>query len=152
VIGRNEGRRLVDCLESLKPNAAATIIYVDSGSTDGSVPAAEASGAVIVSLDPKIPFTTARARNEGFAKLLQLKPDTQFVQFVDGDCGLEPTWLHTALNFLRDRNDVAVVCGRRRERYPERSLYNRLCDIEWDTPVGEAKACGGDSLIRVSIF
>jgi GT2 family glycosyltransferase len=27
-----------------------------------------------------------------------------------------------------------------------------LCDMEWDTPVGEAKACGGDALMRVSAF
>jgi len=47
---------------------------------------------------------------------------------------------------------VAVVCGRRRERYPDATLYNMLCDIEWDTPVGEAKACGGDALMRVNMF
>jgi GT2 family glycosyltransferase len=27
-----------------------------------------------------------------------------------------------------------------------------LCDIEWDTPVGEASACGGDSLVRAEAF
>jgi GT2 family glycosyltransferase len=53
---------------------------------------------------------------------------------------------------MQGRRDVALVCGRRRERYPSASIYNRLCDIEWDTPVGEAAACGGDSLVRVEAF
>jgi hypothetical protein len=45
-----------------------------------------------------------------------------------------------------------VVCGRRRERFPQHSVYNLLCDFEWDTPVGEAKACGGDALMRADAF
>ena len=49
-------------------------------------------------------------------------------------------------------SDVAVVCGRRRERHPSASIYNRLCDIEWDTPVGQTSACGGDSLVRAEAF
>ena len=27
-----------------------------------------------------------------------------------------------------------------------------LCDIEWNTPTGEAKACGGDFMIRKKAF
>jgi len=48
---------------------------------------------------------------------------------------------------LAAHSDVAVVCGRRRETKPEASIYNRLCDSEWDTPVGPALACGGDALM-----
>lgn len=51
---------------------------------------------------------------------------------------------------LLAQQDVVVVCGRRREEFPNNSIYNRLCDIEWDTPIGEAKACGGDSMMRVT--
>jgi cellulose synthase/poly-beta-1,6-N-acetylglucosamine synthase-like glycosyltransferase len=98
------------------------------------------------------PFTAARARNEGFVALKTLNHNAQFVQFVDGDCELVAGWLETALAFIEGRNDVAVVCGRRRERYPERSVYNRLCDIEWNSPIGEVLACGGDSLVRVKAF
>jgi len=47
---------------------------------------------------------------------------------------------------------VGVVCGRRRERYPQASIYNLLCDCEWNTPVGEATACGGDAMMRVEAF
>src|SRR5207248_7579001 len=58
-------------------------------------------------------------------------------------------WLERAEQELKVRPEVAVVCGRRRERFPEGSVYNRLCDMEWDTPVGEAESCGGDAMMRV---
>ncbi|MFV4725620.1 glycosyltransferase, partial [Mycobacterium tuberculosis] len=45
---------------------------------------------------------------------------------------------------------LAVVFGRRRERFPERSIYNRMCDDEWNVPVGPALSCGGDALFRWS--
>jgi glycosyltransferase involved in cell wall biosynthesis len=151
VIGRNEGQRLVDCLNSLK-DCGAKVIYVDSGSTDGSVAAGEKIGASVVRLDSNDLFTAARARNEGFKTLLSLEPDTEFVQFIDGDCQLVPTWLSPALSFISESKEVAVVCGRRREGNPGHSIYNRLCDIEWDTPIGEALACGGDSLMRTDVF
>ena len=146
IIGRNEGARLVACLESLS-SGVRPLIYVDSGSTDGSVAAANAAGAVVVALDTTVPFTAARARNAGFARLMQ-EGAPEFVQFVDGDCRVQPGWLAAAQAFLLAHPDVAVVCGRRREIHPEASVWNRLCDAEWDTPVGEAKACGGDALMR----
>jgi len=151
VIGRNEGTRLIRCLESLALCRGA-LVYVDSGSTDGSIEAAERMGAHVVELDLSRPFTAARARNAGYDALKALKADVPFVQFVDGDCELAAGWIDAARAFLRGRPDVAVACGRRRERYPEASLYNRLCDDEWDTPVGEALACGGDSLMRAGAF
>ena len=61
-IGRNEGQRLVDCLRSLSQTKRA-IVYVDSGSTDGSIAIAREMGANVVILDLSIPFTAARARN-----------------------------------------------------------------------------------------
>jgi GT2 family glycosyltransferase len=99
-----------------------------------------------------IPFTAARARNEGFKRMRELYPQTGFVQFVDGDCEISAGWLNSAVDFLALHEDVAVVSGNRRERDPERSVYNMLCNIEWDTPVGETKACGGDALMRVNAF
>jgi len=148
-IGRNEGDRLRQCLASVV-GRAAQVVYVDSGSTDGSMELARSLGAEVVALDLSIPFTAARARNAGFARLLELSPQIEFVQFVDGDCEIVPGWLEQAVQTLRDHPEWAVVCGRRRERFPDATLYNRLCDMEWNTPVGEAKACGGDALMRVS--
>ena len=151
VIGRNEGVRLERCLASLV-GAAQLVVYVDSGSSDASVRMARELGVEVVELDMAMPFTAARARNEGFARLQQLQPAIAYVQFVDGDCEVVPGWLIKAQAFLDQHADVAVVCGRRRERFPHRSIYNLLCDLEWDTPVGEAKACGGDALMRAGAF
>ena len=44
---------------------------------------------------------------------------------------------------------VVAVCGRRRERFPDASVYNRLFDLEWDAPTGEVPYCGGDVMMRV---
>ena len=146
VIGRNEGARLEACLRSLK-DQVRRVVYVDSGSTDGSVALARDLGALVVELDMSLPFTAARARNAGMAAL---EDTTEFVQFIDGDCELRGDWIPAATAFLTNNPNVAVVCGRRRERFPEASVYNRLCDEEWDTPIGETKACGGDALMRLS--
>lgn len=148
-IGRNEGERLRACLESAIATVAVAV-YVDSGSTDGSTALARSLGAEVVELDLSIPFTAARARNAGFDRLIQLAPDLEFVQFVDGDCELVTGWLDRAQEELDRKPDVAVVCGRRRERFPDATIYNKLCEIEWNTPVGEAKACGGDALMRTA--
>lgn len=148
IIGRNEGDRLIACLGSVK-GGADRVVYVDSGSTDGSVEAAEASGSEIVKLDVTVPFTAARARNAGIDALRAVgAPD--YVQFIDSDCELRPDWIDVARAFLEDHPQVAIACGRRRERYPEASVYNRLCDREWDTPIGNTRACGGDALMRWS--
>lgn len=146
-IGRNEGERLRRCLSSVLPLVSATV-YVDSGSDDGSREMAVGMGADTVDLDMSRPFTAARARNEGFQRLLQLHPDLNYVQFVDGDCEIVPGWLDAARDFLSAHPSHAVVCGRRRERRPEQSVYNQLCDEEWNTPIGDALACGGDAMMR----
>ncbi len=151
VIGRNEGDRLRRCLASLEP-AGVPVVYVDSGSADGSPATARGLGVEVVELDPVRPFSAGRARNEGFERCLQRHPDTKFVMFVDGDCEVVPGWLDRAEAELTARPELAVVCGRRRELHPERSVYNRLADLEWDTPVGLAPACGGDALFRVADF
>lgn len=151
VIGRNEGDRLKACLASLAQRGLA-IVYVDSGSRDGSVTHAVGAGASVVELDSTRPFSAARARNAGFRQLCIAYPNLRFVQFVDGDCLVDAGWLPSALRTLTSQPDVAVVCGRRRERFPEHSLWNRLCDIEWNMPVGEAEACGGDCLVRREAF
>ena len=148
-IGRNEGERLDKCLRSLV-GVVGAVVYVDSGSTDGSVELARGLGVTVVDLDTTIPFTAARARNAGFARLLEVAPDLEFVQFVDGDCEVAPEWIAAAGRAIDGDPQIAVVCGRRRERHPDASVYNRLCDLEWDQPPGPTDACGGDALMRVA--
>lgn len=150
-IGKNEGERLRRCLESVC-GRGTVVVYVDSGSSDGSVELARSQGATVVELDTRTPFTAPRARNEGFARLLELAPNAAYVQFVDGDCELDAAWLERARAELDTHERLAIVCGRRRERSPEASIYNRLCDMEWDTPPGDDTDCGGDALVRVRAF
>ena len=145
VIGRNEGARLVACLAALH-GQVRRVVYVDSGSTDGSGAAARSAGAEVVALDMSLPFTAARARNAGLLALAEAPPD--FVQLVDGDCVLDPGWIPAALRTFDGKPNAVVVCGRRRERFPDASAFNRMADREWDTPVGPAMACGGDALMR----
>jgi cellulose synthase/poly-beta-1,6-N-acetylglucosamine synthase-like glycosyltransferase len=146
-IGRNEGARLERCLRSLDP-ARLPVIYVDSGSTDGSQDLAARMGATVHALATDRPFTAARARAEGFAAMLSAMPPPDYVMFVDGDCEVEQGWLDNAAAFLDREPRYAVVCGRRRERHPDASPYNALIDREWATPVGPAEACGGDAVFR----
>jgi GT2 family glycosyltransferase len=147
-IGRNEGARLKRCLDSL--SRATRVIYVDSGSTDGSAQWSSNHCFDVIKLDTNVPFTAARARNAGFRHLKSLAPNLEYVQFIDGDCELDPQWPELALDCLAADPGLAAVCGRRRERFPEKSIYNWLCDLEWDTPVGEVRAFAGDVMIRVS--
>ena len=107
-------------------------------------------GAVVVNLDMSRPFTAARARNEGFQRVRQLAPQVEWVQFVDGDCKVAPGWLGDALAFLQAHPEMAAVAGRRSERFPERSVYNWLCDLDWNPAPGAVRAFGGDVLIRVA--
>jgi GT2 family glycosyltransferase len=151
VIGRNEGDRLRRCLESSQARSGA-IVYVDSGSTDGSRELARRLGVDVVELDLGKPFTAARARNAGFERLEQLDPSVEFVQFVDGDCEIAADWLDRARAHLEAHPEIAIVFGRRRERHPDASIYNRVTDMEWDTPVGESLYCGGDIMIRAEAF
>ncbi|WP_425093872.1 glycosyltransferase family 2 protein [Tropicimonas sp. S265A] len=145
-IGRNEGERLVRCLSSLA-GRVGRIVYIDSGSTDDSLAQAQALGAEVVELDTSQPFTAARARNAGLAHVAD-DPQIRYVQFVDGDCEVQPDWIDTARRFLEDNAKVAVVCGRRRERFPEATLWNRLTDEEWAADPGKVRACGGDAMMR----
>src|SRR5258706_13233142 len=151
VIGRNEGERLVRCLDSVA-RSGAPFVYVDSGSTDDSLDVAYQRGARLLALDSSCRFTAARARNAGYRRLHRLHPGFEFVQFVDGDCDLASGWLERAAQYLRSHPQVAAVSGRLRERDPGASIYKRLCAIEWDVPVGESSACGGIVMMRAEAF
>jgi hypothetical protein len=126
-------------------------VYVDSGSTDGSVAAARARGVEVVELDLSIPFTAARARNAGWRRLLDLEPGIASILFVDGDCEIMEGFVSAAGASLAADDGLVAVCGYRRERWPDRTPYNTLCDIEWRMgPVGDISRFGGDVVIRAS--
>ena len=147
VIGRNEGERLKASLRSVRAHLPR-VVYVDSGSEDDSVAFARSMGVEVVELDMSTPFTAGRARNEGYANLLSRFPDLSFVQFLDGDCELHPHWLHSAVAFMDGRQEVGVVCGRLREGSESQGIYNRLCALDWDRPVGQTGNPSGVALFR----
>lgn len=150
-IGRNEGARLKNCLESVV-EPGRTVVYVDSGSTDKSVECARSFGCHVVRLDETRPFSAARARNEGFAYLQSIEPATPFVQFLDGDCELAIGWLDVGASALSRQEKVGVVCGHVRETDPEGSVYNKLCDLEWRQSPGFIITSGGRFMIRSDVF
>ncbi len=154
IIGRNESKRLPLCFESMS-QVVCKKIYVDSGSSDNSVELAKEHQLEVVELDSSRPFSAARARNEGFERLMQLNPDIEFVQFIDGDCTLLPGWLDAANTALLADVQRGAVVGHLQERNREASPYNRLCALEWRSAVGDLSdygALGGISVIRASVF
>jgi len=151
VIGRNEGARLGLALDAAI-RSGAVVVYVDSCSSDDSIQIARSKGVPVAELDLSVPLTAARARNRGFELLQEISPGLEFVQFMDGDCELASGWLDAAVRLLRERGDVAVVCGRRREVQMDASPYNRLLELEWDRPPGIVDASGGDFMIRAAVF
>lgn len=153
IIGRNEGARLQRCLKSLP--AGIPKIYVDSDSSDGSVDLARAMEVQALAVDPSKPMSAARSRNEGFAALLAAHPGVHYVQFLDGDCTIEPGWLDAAAAALQEDPRRSAVVGHLIELHADATPYNRLCALEWKSPPGDLKdfgAFGGISMIRATVF
>ncbi|MBI5270564.1 MAG: glycosyltransferase family 2 protein [Burkholderiales bacterium] len=154
VIGRNEGARLVACLQALRAQPRP-VVYVDSGSRDGSAEAARGLCDAVLPLDPARPFSAARARNEGAALLHARWPGLQHVQFLDGDCIVAPGWLDAAEAALAAEPGCALVVGHLHERHPEASDYNRLCALEWQSAAGRIERpgqIGGLMMVRLAVF
>lgn len=149
VIGRNEGARLVRCLESVLaadyPKELIELIYVDTNSTDDSCAAAERLGARVVPINPERP-SAAAARNAGLKVARH-----ELVQFLDGDTILNRDWLRVALNVLDDPS-IACVFGRREEIRPRASLFMRVAAFDWHVTPGPARYCGGDAMFRRSVL
>ena len=148
VIGRNEGEKLRRCLLSVL-DVAKPVVFVDSGSDDGSVDRARALSVEVLELDRSAPFTVARARNAGLARLTALAPEVEFVQFVDADSEMVASWFPCASRELSGARDLAIVFGRTEERDPRRSIYHRLYQAEFDAQAVRPDICGGMSMARV---
>jgi glycosyltransferase involved in cell wall biosynthesis len=147
VIGRNEGERLERCFTSL--SAHVRVVYVDSGSSDGSCAVAQAHGAVVIALSPDQRYTAARGRNAGLAWFASQTDPPDFVQMLDGDCELHQDWLAAAASALTLNPGLAAVSGRLRERYRDRNIYSRMCDDEWNVPVGPVSGVSGNAMFRL---
>jgi GT2 family glycosyltransferase len=154
VIGLNEEARLARALDAALATGAACVVYVDSGSRDGSVQIAESLGprVVVEVLDRSAAMTPSRGRNRGFQIARERVSGLDFVQFVDGDCVLAPAFVPEAIAYLDAHPDVAVVAGRLREEERERNLYHRLADMEWNIAPGDVETTGGIAMMRAQVF
>lgn len=154
VIGRNEGERLVQCLETVV-RSGVPAVYVDSASSDGSVAAAASFGLPAIELDRSRPMSAARARNAGFEHLTSLHPELRFVQFLDGDCTLLQGWIEAGARALAENARRSAVIGDLIERDAAGSVYNRLCALEWRIAPGDLVnygVLGGISMMRADVF
>lgn len=151
VIGRNEATRLARTLRPIL-DARLPCVYVDSASSDDSPAIARALAVPVVTLDPSSPLSAARARNAGARWLREHLHPLDAIQFVDGDTTLDPHWLAHAQTFLDDHPDHAVVCGVLSELDHQRLSVRRLLHLEWQGPIGEIPASGGNMLVRADPF
>jgi glycosyltransferase involved in cell wall biosynthesis len=152
VIGRNEGDRLPKCLQSAS-RATANIVYVDSGSKDGSARTARRLGVDVIELDASTPFSAGRARNAGFYHLAQINPRLEYVQFIDADCLIREDWLPFAAASLTRQPKLAAVAGWLHEERPDHSIYHRFGELEWNSSgVGQVDSVGGIFMIRREAF
>lgn len=145
VIGRNEGARLVRCLQSVQQahwgDTPFELIYVDSRSTDDSLASARALGFQTLELNDANPCA-AKARNLGWQAARG-----EFILFLDGDTELHADFVQHALHALRDPK-LCAAWGHRRESAPQQSVYTAVLDLDWIYPIGRSIYFGGDVLVR----
>lgn len=145
VIGRNEGDRLRQCLQSIDQanwlGMCHEVIYVDSHSSDGSLWLAASMGARVTTIGTRR-LCAASARNAGWRQARG-----SLVLFLDGDTILHPEFISRAVDALA-APDVVAVWGHRREIRPEQSIYTQVLDLDWVYPLGESPYFGGDALVR----
>lgn len=149
VIGRNEGERLMHCLDAIercdRSRCRLEVIYVDSNSSDGSPQRAAARGVQVLQVQPLRP-SAALGRNAGWQAA-----QGEFVLFLDGDTELQPDFVSQALTTMEQSN-VAICWGHRRESRPEQSWYVQVLDLDWIYPPGDTEFCGGDALMRRAVL
>lgn len=113
VIGRNEGKRLVNCLQSVHhvlSDFEHELIYVDSHSSDDSIMRAKDEGARCYM--PRSKATTAAlGRDIGMREA-----KGQYILFLDGDMTLEAGFTQSAIDTIV-RSSCAGVCGIRKDIY-----------------------------------
>ncbi len=149
IIGLNCAATLADCINSVLrcryTRGSICVIYVDSGSTDASLEIARNfEGVTVLQLDAAYP-TPGAARNLGWRN-----GSSPLVQFLDSDTVMNPDWLTVATDCLD--NDSGAIRGLRKERYPERSIFNWIADQEWNAPPGDCDTFGGDALVRREVL
>jgi cellulose synthase/poly-beta-1,6-N-acetylglucosamine synthase-like glycosyltransferase len=96
----------------------------------------------LITVHPERP-TAAIGRNAGWRYAT-----SNLVLFLDGDTVLHHDFARAACDALSLEASVAAVWGHRREIHPDKSVYNRVLDLDWVYPPGFTEFCGGDVLMR----
>ncbi len=141
IIGRNEAGNIGNCimsaLEMDYPQELLEIVYVDTGSTDGTQDIARTAGVRVVEVSSPAP-SAALARNRGLAE-----SGSQIIHFVDGDMMIDPGYLRKAVEKLAS-GDMACVVGRVREKHAETNRFSRILNVDWkNKEEGYINAPGG---------
>jgi glycosyltransferase involved in cell wall biosynthesis len=150
VIGLNEAPHLEGSIGSIArqgiERGESEILYVDSGSGDGSADVARGAGAdrILSAVAPGERSCAARARNTGLAEARG-----EYVHFVDGDTQLAPGWTSEALAVLEREPSLAGVEGHLREAQGGTSWLHAVCELDWlEQRAGTVGFVGGNSLYR----
>lgn len=147
IIGRNEGKRLVRCIEAVRraelPAGEIEMIYVDSGSEDGSLERVAGLGLKTLEAGSDSP-SPGLGRDIGWRD-----SSAEMILFLDGDSALEPGFVARAWHLFEDPK-IAIVSGHVREYDPLGSIYNRALSLEWNSPEGPLEHCGGNCIVRRS--
>jgi glycosyltransferase involved in cell wall biosynthesis len=147
VIGLNEAEHLAEsiasCMRQGFDRDEIQIIYVDSGSTDGSMGIAADAGVDRLLQLRTAKRNAARARNLGFAEV-----EARFVQFVDGDTNLTTGWVKDAITVMDGDPGLAGAEGDLKEVHPNANLYHAVCEFDWPSSPGEVPFVSGNSVYR----
>jgi glycosyltransferase involved in cell wall biosynthesis len=104
---RNEGRRIANCLRSLREQSLASdryeVIVVDDGSDDDTADVGRQNGARVIRQSRK---GTAAARNRGIADARG-----EIILFTDADCIADPNWVERLSGPL-ERSAIHGTVGR----------------------------------------
>ncbi len=158
VIGLNVESFISSCLQAIYrshyPTNLIEVIYVDGGSTDITLDIVRSFRTVkLIQLNTSTP-NAAKGRNAGFHAA-----NHDLVQFVDADSYLNPHWLITAVKQIG--GSVGAVAGTLHERFPNRNLFHRMANLEWNIRKGsdgwsikdiETPTFGGNVLIRRGVL
>jgi len=150
IIGRNEGDRLVKCIQSARkleyPSDRKEIIYVDSRSSDDSVEQAKKLGIEKIFVLEQEKTCAAMGRNLGMQHAVG-----ELILFLDGDTQISRDFLTAAITHF-EKEEIAIVYGRRTEIHPE-SLYIQLCGSDWSQRIpGYTETAAGDVLMRAEVI
>ncbi len=123
VIGFNESKNLDNTFKAIQrinyPKDKIEIIYIDSGSSDGSTDIAKKYTSKVF-VEAKYP-SAGRNRNRGM-----IESNSEIIHFIDGDVIIDPDYLINIQGLFNEMGVHAIV-GQLGEQEP--TIYNRMAGL-----------------------